>query len=207
MNDLPHSAAAERNQAPILAVLRHRLAPAGRALEVASGSGQHAVHFAAALPGWRWQPSDVGDAWFGAIRTRALQAGVANLAPARRLDVRDAPPWPSDEPPFTEPFDLIYCANLLHISPWACCAGLMRGAAHHLAAGGLLAIYGPFIEAGVPTAPSNLAFDADLRARDPAWGLRRLDDVRQAAADVGLRLAERHALPAHNLLLVLRPDG
>ena len=207
MTDLPHSPAAERNQAPILAVLRRQLAPAGRALEVASGTGQHAVHFAAALPGWHWQPSDVDDALFGAIRTRALQAGVANVAPARRLDVRDAPPWPSDGPPFDTPFDLIHCANLLHISPWDCCAGLMRGAAHHLAPAGLLAIYGPFIEAELPTAPSNQAFDADLRARDAAWGLRRLDDVRRVAEAAGLRLAERHALPANNLLLVLRRGG
>ncbi len=207
MTDLPHSLAAERNQAPILAVLRGQLAPAGRALEIASGTGQHAVHFAAALPGWLWQPSDVDRARFGAIRTRALQAGVANLAAARRIDVRDAPPWPSEGAPFALPFDLIHCANLLHISPWPCCAGLMRGAAHHLAPGGLLAVYGPFIEADVPTAPSNLAFDAELRARDAAWGLRRLDEVRQAAEAAGLRLAERHALPANNLLLVLRRQG
>ncbi len=204
--DLPHSPAAERNQAPILAVLQGLLGAAGQALELASGTGQHAVHFAAALPGWRWQPTDVTAGYFEAIRLRALRAGVANVAPARRLDVLDAPPWPSDvDAPFAAAaFDLIHCANLLHISPWACCAGLMRGAAHHAAPGGVLAIYGPFIETGVPTAPSNLDFDADLRRRNPAWGLRHLDDVLREAATAGWRLAARHALPANNLLLVLR---
>ena len=187
MPELPYSPASERNRGPILAVLRTLLPERGRALDIASGTGQHAAHFAAALPGWSWQPTDVTDAHFGAIAGWAAQAGATQVLPARQLDVRDGT-WPSDGALFDAPFDLIFCANLLHISPWACCAGLMRGAAHHLAAGGLLAIYGPFIEAGVPTAPSNLAFDADLRARDPAWGLRRLDDVRQAAADAGLRL-------------------
>jgi SAM-dependent methyltransferase len=205
---LPHSPAAERNQAPILAVLQGLLGPRGRALEIASGTGQHAVHFAAALRSWHWQPTDVTDAHFAAIRTRALQAGATNVAPPRRLDVLDAPPWPSDggQAFKAAAFDLIHCANLLHISPWACCAGLMRGAAHHLAPGGLLAVYGPFIEADVPTAPSNLAFDADLKCRDPAWGLRPLDDVLRTAEAAGLRLAARHALPANNLLLVLRHD-
>jgi len=143
---LPHSPAAERNQAPILAVLQGLLGPRGRALEIASGTGQHAVHFAAALPSWHWQPTDVTDAHFAAIRTRALQAGATNVAPPRRLDVLDAPPWPSDggQAFKAAAFDLIHCANLLHISPWACCAGLMRGAAHHLAPGGLLAVHDVF---------------------------------------------------------------
>ena len=201
MHTLPHSPAAERNQGPILAVLQTLLGAQGHALEIASGTGQHAAHFAAALPGWRWQPTDVSDAGFDTIRVWAQQAGAANVARPRRLDVRDAR-WPSDGEPFTQPFDLIHTANLLHISPWPCCAGLMAGAARHLTPDGLLVVYGPFIEADVPTAPSNLAFDADLRRRDPAWGLRPLDDVRREAQAAGLELAQRHALPANNLLLV-----
>lgn len=198
---LAHSAAAERNQAPILAVLQALLPLQGAALEIASGTGQHAAHFAAALPGWTWQPTDLDDHHFGAIAGWAAQAGARNVLPPRRLDVRAAD-WPADGPDFAAPFDLVYCANMLHIAPWACCAGLMQGAARHLAPGGVLVTYGPYLEDGVPTAPGNLAFDASLRAQDADWGIRRLADVAQAAADAGLRLAARHALPANNLLLV-----
>lgn len=198
---LAHSAAAERNQAPILAVLQTLLPPQGAALEIASGTGQHAAHFAAALPGWTWQPTDLHDQHFGAIPGWAAQAGARNVLPPRRLDVRAAD-WPADGPAFSAPFDLVYCANMLHIAPWACCAALMQGATRHLAPGGRLVTYGPYLEDGVPTAPSNLAFDASLRAQDADWGIRRLADVARTAADAGLRLAARHALPANNLLLV-----
>ncbi len=200
MPDLPCSPAAERNREPILAVLRTLLPERGRALEIASGTGQHAAHFAAALPSWSWQPSDLDDAHFDAIAGWAARSGAANVLPARRLDVRDAP-WPSDGAPFETPFDLIFCANLLHISPWATCAGLMRGSARHLAPGGWLLTYGPYLQDEVPTAPSNLAFDADLRARNPAWGIRRLAEVDQEAERAGLARRQRHALPANNLLL------
>ena len=118
MHDLPHSPAAERNQAPILAVLRTLLPASGRALDVASGTGQHAAHFAAALPGWQWQPTDLDDAGFDAIRGWAQRAGARNVEAPRRLNAQDAV-WPSDGTPFSKPFDLIYAANLLHISPWA----------------------------------------------------------------------------------------
>jgi SAM-dependent methyltransferase len=200
---LPYSPAAERNQAPIFAVLQGLLGLSGRALEIASGTGQHAVHFAEALPGWQWQPTDVTEDHFPSLRVRAMQAAVSNVAAPRRLDVLHAT-WPSDGAAFAEPFDLIYCANLLHISPWPTCAALMAGATRHLTPHGWLAVYGPFIEADVPTAPSNLAFDADLRQRDPAWGLRLLADVQEAAQATGLVLAQRHALPANNLLLVFK---
>ena len=201
MHELPHSPAAERNQAPILAVLLTLLPASGRALEVASGTGQHAAHFAAALPGWQWQPTDLDDAGFDAIRGWAQRAGARNVEAPRRLNAQDAV-WPSDGTPFSKPFDLIYAANLLHISPWPCCAGLMAGAARHLTPDGLLVVYGPFIEDDVPTAPSNLTFDADLRRRHPAWGLRQLDEVQRTAQAAGLQLTQRHALPANNLLLV-----
>ena len=201
MPELPYSPASERNRGPILAVLRTLLPERGRALEIASGTGQHAAHFAAALPGWSWQPTDVTDAHFGAIASWAAQAGATQVLPARQLDVRDGT-WPSDGALFDAPFDLIFCANLLHISPWACCAGLMRGAARHLAPGGWLVTYGPYLEDEVPTSPGNLAFDADLRSRSAAWGLRRREDVAWVAANAGLVLQERVAMPANNLLLV-----
>jgi hypothetical protein len=122
------------------------------------------------------------------------------LAPVL-LDVM-APQWPSPAAPFSEPFDAVYCANMLHIAPWEACGGLMRGAARALGPGGLLVTYGPYLEDGVPTAPGNLAFDQSLRERDPAWGIRRLEDVAAEASRAGLELRERHAMPANNLLLV-----
>ncbi|MFN3436225.1 MAG: DUF938 domain-containing protein [Acidovorax sp.] len=198
---LQHSPAAERNQAPILAQLLALLAPAGAALEVASGTGQHAAHFAAALPGWTWQPTDQQATHFGSINGWATQAGARNVRPPLRLDVLQSP-WPSEPPAFGATFDLIYCANMLHIAPWACCTGLMQGAARHLAPCGHLVTYGPYLEDGVPTAPGNLSFDASLRAQDASWGIRRIEDVAAVAAEAGLQLAARHALPANNLLLV-----
>ena len=177
------------------------VAHARRVLEVASGTGQHVAWFAAALPGWTWQPSDAQDAQFDAIAAWCTEAGVRNVLPPVLLDVLE-PRWPHQGPAFDTPFDLIYCANMLHIAPWACCAGLMQGAARYLAANGRLVTYGPYLENGVPTAPSNRDFDASLRERHPAWGIRRLEDVAQVAAAAGLHLAARHALPANNLLLV-----
>jgi SAM-dependent methyltransferase len=198
---LQHSPAAERNQAPILAQLQALLAPAGAALEIASGTGQHAAHFAAALPGWTWQPTDQHATHFGSISGWAAQVGARNVSAPLRLDVLQSP-WPSEGPAFGAAFDLIYCANMLHIAPWACCAGLMHGTARHLAPGGHLVTYGPYLEDGVPTAPGNLSFDASLRAQDANWGIRRIEDVAAVAAEAGLQLAARHALPANNLLLV-----
>jgi len=190
-----HSPAAERNRVPIGAELLRRLPPQGIALEIASGTGQHAAHFATALPGWRWQPSD-GDAR-SLASIAAWCDGIANVLPPLQLDVL-ATHWAG----VPAEVDAIYCANLLHISPWATTPALMRGAARHLSAAGLLLLYGPYIVDGEATAPSNLAFDADLRGRDPAWGLRRLADVVREAQAVGLVLRERIAMPANNLLLV-----
>jgi hypothetical protein len=110
--------------------------------------------------------------------------------------------WPADAPEFHDAFDAMYCANMLHISPWATCAALMQGAARHLARGGLLLTYGPYLEDGVPTSPGNMAFDESLRARNPAWGIRHLGDVAAEAQRAGLAVLERHAMPANNLLLV-----
>lgn len=192
-----HSPAAARNAAPIRAELQRLLPPRGVLLEVASGTGQHAAACSAGLPGWRWLPSDRDAAALPSIA--AWCAGCASVAPPLRLDVRQTP-WQSVPPTV----DAIFCANMIHIAPWACCQALMQGAGRHLSASGLLLTYGPYLEDAVDTAPSNLAFDADLRRRDPAWGLRRLADVAQEAARAGLVLHERVAMPANNLLLAWR---
>ena len=191
-----HSPAAERNRGPILAELQRVLPAQGLMLEIASGTGQHAAHFAAALAGWQWQPSDGDERSLASIS--AWCAALGNVRPPLCLDVA-ATVW-TDVP---AEVDAMFCANLLHISPWATTPSLMQGAARHLAPHGLLLLYGPYLEDGLPTAPGNLAFDADLRARDPAWGLRRLADVRAQAEASGLHLRERVAMPANNLLLVL----
>ena len=189
-----HSPAAERNRAPILAELQRLLPPQGTLLEIASGTGQHAAFCSAGLPGWRWLPSDFDAAALPSIS--AWCAGLDRVAAPIRLDVLQ-PQWPG----VPAQVDAIYCANLLHIAPWACCAALMHGAARHLSPSGLLITYGPYLEDEVPTSRGNLDFDADLRARDPAWGLRRREDVEQEAARAGLVLSERVAMPANNLLL------
>ena len=200
-----HSPAADRNKAPILEQLQRLLPASGLALEIASGSGQHVAHFAAALPGWTWQPTD------GDVRSLAsIEAwcdGLPNVRPALRLDVLDESSVAALAVALSEPVDAVYCANMLHISPWATCAALMQLAARHLAPQGQLVLYGPYLEADVPTSPGNLAFDADLRARDAAWGIRPLADVLVQAARVGLHLRERVAMPANNLLLVLEREA
>jgi hypothetical protein len=189
-----HSPAAERNRGPILEQLQRLLPAAGVLLEVASGTGQHAAFCSEGLPGWQWWPTDFEEASLPSIN--AWCAGLPGVRPALQLDVLQ-PQWPG----VPAQVDVVYCANMIHIAPWACCAGLVHGAARHLAPAGLLLTYGPYLEGGVPTSPGNLAFDADLRSRNPAWGLRRREDVEAVAAVAGLRLRERVALPANNLLL------
>ena len=198
MPSLPHSPAADRNKEPILAQLRSVLGERGTALEIASGTGQHSAFFATALPGWTWQPTESDPEMLPVIGERIAQSRACNALPPLRLDVTE-PRWP-----FTRKFDAIFCANMLHIAAWDACAGLMAGAARHLAPGGLLVTYGPYFEEGVPTAPGNLAFDESLRLRNPSWGIRRLDDVVAEARRNGLAFAQRHAMPANNLLLVFR---
>ncbi|MBC5765601.1 DUF938 domain-containing protein [Ramlibacter albus] len=196
MSTLPHSAPADRNKEPILAQLRALLGERGTALEIASGTGQHTVWFAAGLPGWTWQPTDFDADMVPVIAERAAQSGLGNVLPPLWLDVMQ-PQWP-----VTGKFDAIFCANMIHIAPWEACVGLMAGAARHLAAGGVLVTYGPYFEKNVTTAPSNLEFDESLRARDPSWGIRQLDDVAAQAARNGLALTRRQPMPANNLLLV-----
>lgn len=194
VNSLPFSPAAERNAPHILAALAAWLPAQARVLEVASGSGQHAAHFAAAQPGWTWQPTEAEVQSLPMLVARC--AGLAQVQPPLQLDVL-GPAWPVA----AAAFDAVFCANLLHIAPWPVTPAFFAGAARCLVHRGVLAVYGPFIIDGEPLAPSNAAFDADLRARHPAWGLRRLADVAQAAARAGLTLHERLPMPANNLLL------
>ena len=196
------SSAADRNKQPILDVLRQLLPHQGHALEIASGTGQHVTWFATALPHWSWQPSDARLEALAAIAARVTQAGLHNVRPPLLLDVQAAHWWPDDVQTSSPLFDLIYCANMLHISPWATCAALMQGAARHLTPAGLLVTYGPYLEDDVATSEGNLAFDKSLRAQNSAWGIRRREDVEQEARRAGLQLAARHAMPANNLLLV-----
>ncbi len=200
MSTLDVSPAADRNKQPILDVLRMVLPRHGNALEIASGTGQHVAWFAAGLPGWAWQPSDAQPDGFDSINAWVAEQGEQGVRNVRAPVVIDvmAPNWLPDQ----QLFDLIYCANMLHISPWATCAALLRGSAQHLAPAGKLVTYGPYLEDEVPTSPGNLAFDQSLRERNPAWGIRRIEDVKAQAAKAGLTLLTRHAMPANNLLLV-----
>ncbi len=203
MSDPQHSPAAERNRQPILEALRSVLPAQGAALEIASGTGQHVAWFAAGLPGWNWQPSDAQADGFASIAWWCAEAGVANVLLPVLLDVM-APSWPSVGAEFGVRFDAIYCANMLHISPWATCAALMLGASRYLTADGVLSTYGSYLEPDVVTSAGNLDFDVSLRETNPEWGIRALDDVTRQAALAGLRLSERIQMPANNLLLVFR---
>ena len=197
---LPFSPAAERNQQPILERLLALLPAQGSALEIASGPGQHVVWFAEHMPGWHWQPTENDASLIAAVNARVRLAGLqTRVRPAQALDVTRLP-WQLGAP--QQRFDAIFCANLLHIAPWAACSGLMQGAAQCLAPDGVLITYGPYLERGVPTSPGNQSFDTSLRASQPDWGLRQLDAVAQQAQATGLQLRERHAMPANNLLLV-----
>jgi len=187
-----------RNRAPILEVLKTRLPARGLVLEVASGAGEHAVFNAAALPGLEWQPTDPDREALASIAAWREHAALPNLRPPLRLDAADPDGWPVARA------DAVVNINMVHISPWAATQGLMAGAARALPMGGMLFVYGPYLEADVETAPSNLAFDRSLKDRNPAWGLRDLADVTALAADQGLALAERIAMPANNLSLVFR---
>ncbi|MDM7941932.1 MAG: DUF938 domain-containing protein [Hydrogenophaga sp.] len=205
MTALPTSPAADRNKQAILETLQRVLPERGMALEIASGTGQHATWFARGLPGWQWQPTDLQASAMATIAAWTEQSGVRNVLPPMRLDVTSGQ-WPEEADlfgeAFGETFDAVYCANLLHIAPWAACTGLMQGAARVLAPRGVLITYGPYLEHDVPTSPGNLAFDESLRNTHPEWGIRALPAVIAEGQRAGLHLRERHAMPANNLLLV-----
>jgi len=205
MSTAEFSPSAEQNKQAILAVLQRCLPAHGSALEIASGTGQHVAWFARHLPGWTWQPTEAQPGSLDSIRAHVAQAGVPNVRSPQLLDVL-SDNWLASAPAdaLVPPFDLIFCANMLHISPQATGLALMQGSARHLTPDGVLVTYGPYLEDEVPTAPSNLAFDASLRQRNPAWGVRRREDLERTAATAGLRLAERYAMPANNLTLLWR---
>lgn len=188
---------AQRNRDPILAVLRETLPATGLVLEIASGSGEHAMHFAAALPGLSFQPSDPNAEARASIDAWAKEAALPNLLPALALDA-STPGWPLARA------DAVICINMIHISPWAATQGLIAEAARLLPPGGPLYLYGPYRQSGVPLAPSNAAFDESLRGRDPRWGLRELDTVAALAAAAGFGPPEVTAMPANNLSVVFR---
>ncbi len=193
------SPATARNTAPILEVLKAHLPARGRVLEAASGAGEHAVAFAAALPGLEWTPSDPSAEARASIAAWADAAGLPNLRPPLALDMLDEAGWPKG------PVEAVVCINMVHISPWAATEGLMRLAGRILRRpGGLLALYGPYREAGIELAPSNAAFDESLKARDPAWGLREREAVTAAAKAEGLAFTLRLEMPANNLMLLFR---
>jgi SAM-dependent methyltransferase len=191
------SPAAERNKGPILDVLRSVLPESGRVLEIASGSGQHAVHFAAQLPGVIWQSSDPDPTCRAAAMERFAAADLPNLPAIVDLDVH-AWPWPIASA------DAVVCINMIHIAPWSATEALFEGAGRVLHCGGPLILYGPFRRAGVATAASNEAFDANLRRRDPRWGLRQLESVVELAARHGVQLERVSELPANNIAVVFR---
>ena len=190
--------AAGRNRAPILEVLKTWLPTAGEVLEIASGTGEHAVFFADAFPHLSWRPTDRDPQALESIAAWAEKLGPANLLTPLRIDAADPGSWPLARA------DAIVCINMVHISPWAATEGLMAGAGRILPEGGILYLYGPYRERATPTAASNLAFDESLKARDPAWGLRDLEAVAGLAAQNGLALAARTAMPANNLSLVFK---
>jgi SAM-dependent methyltransferase len=196
MNDRPSDAliapAAARNRDPILGILRQVLPERGTVLEIASGSGEHVVHFAARLPYLIWQPSDIDPLALTSISAHRASLNLPNLLAPIQLDV-EAAEWQITRA------DAVVCINMLHIAPWSATQGLLAGAGRVLPARGVLYIYGPFQENGRHTALSNAAFDASLRARNPDWGVRDLDKITDLAVRSGFELIEQIAMPANNL--------
>jgi SAM-dependent methyltransferase len=190
----PHVA---RNREPILEVLRRVLPPQGLVLEIASGGGEHAAYFASNLPGVIWQPTDANTEMFESIAAHRTASGVANLLAPLHLDVT-AEQWPVARA------EAMVCCNMIHIAPWAVTEGLIAGAGRTLARDGLLYLYGPYKIDGRHTAPSNEDFDANLRARNPLWGVRDLTEVSSLAKRHGFALAETVPMPANNLSVIFR---
>ena len=187
--------AAERNRQPILDVLRRVLPPAGLVLEVASGTGQHAIFFSERLPALQWQPTDASPEALQSIGARVDDAARDNLLAPLNLDVR-SPQWPISQA------DALLCINMIHISPWEATEALFQGASQLLEVGAPLITYGPYRLHGEHTAPSNAAFDQSLRSRNARWGVRDIDDLRDLGGRTGFVLEERVGMPANNMILV-----
>lgn len=190
-----HAPATARNRDAIADMLSASLPVSGTILEIASGTGEHIVHFAGAFPQLLWQPSDHDVLGLDSISAWSTEAGLPNLLPPVLIDA-SAPDWPVAKA------DALLCINMVHIAPWAATQGLMAGAGRLLPKGVPLILYGPYIVPGVETAPSNLAFDANLRAQNPNWGLRDLAEVEALAAAHGLLLDKQIEMPANNLSLI-----
>jgi SAM-dependent methyltransferase len=194
------TASAERNKVAILAILNRILPRSGLVLEVASGTGQHVVHFAKAFPELSWQPTDADDAFRESIRAWLDPEKLTNVRPPLELDVCKLP-WPVTHA------DAVLCINMIHVAPWAATEALLEGAKHVLISGGVLFLYGPYRRLGRHTAPSNEAFDAQLRTSNSAWGLRDLEVVGELARTAGFDLQEIVDMPANNFAIVLRSKG
>ena len=195
------SPAAQRNREPILDVLKVALPREGTVLEIASGTGEHAIHFTGPLSPLMWQPSDPDPACRNSIQGWWWDVQLNNILPPVDLDVR-RDPWPVETTPPAEPITSIVCINMIHISPWEACESLMRGAGRILPEGGILYLYGPYKEKGEHTAPSNKDFDRSLKERNPEWGVRNLEDVVAEAEKNGLSLVRTIEMPANNLSVI-----
>jgi SAM-dependent methyltransferase len=188
--------AAQRNREPIAEVLSEWLPVSGLVLEVASGTGEHAVWFAERFPGLQWQPSDAHPDALASIAAWQQGAGLPNVLRPVVIDASNPADWP------IERADAVLNINMAHISPWSASLGLVAGASRILPSGAPLILYGPWLKEDIVTAPSNIAFDADLKARDPEWGLRRVEDFAEAAEVEGFQLVETRGMPANNLMLL-----
>jgi hypothetical protein len=195
-NDLPHAPATSRNRQAIADAFLVQLSSGSRVLEVASGTGEHGVHFCTVRPDLVWHLSDATPQARAQSAAWVVASGLENLKGPHPLDVLNPDEWVH----FVGEIDHIFCANMIHIAPLSCTPGLLLGGAHILPSGGALYLYGPFLE-GEASAPSNLAFDADLKSRNPNWGVRDLEAVCEIAHQCGLDLAARRTMPANNLLL------
>jgi hypothetical protein len=191
-----HAPATERNRDVIGETLARVLPADGLVLEVASGTGEHAVHFAKRFPGLIWQPSDADPIAIASINAWRADTKLVNVRPAMQLDA--SADWPISHA------DAVICINMTHISPWAATLGLLRNAARVMPPSAVLFIYGPYNQHGVPLADSNAAFDISLRRQNPEWGLRYVDDIVEEADKIGLRLDQVIAMPANNLSLIFR---
>lgn len=193
-----HAPATLRNREPIAQVLARELPECGTVLEIAAGTGEHAVFFAEQFPALHWQPTDPSAEALASIAAYREEYAGANLAPPLLLDAAAPESWPVTRAA------AIVCINMVHISPWEATQGLFRAAAQLLGSGAPLILYGPYIEAGVETSPSNLEFDASLKARNPLWGLREAEALDALSAQHGMARSARYALPANNIMLVYR---
>lgn len=197
-----HAPAAARNRDAILAVLTTLLPASGMVLEIASGSGEHVLHFAQALPHLQFLPSDPAPEALASIAAWTASAGLANVLPPLQIDATD-PAWPATLPPGPPPAAIL-CINMIHIAPWAATEGLFSGAGTLLPTGAQMILYGPFRRPGRPLEPGNAAFDESLRERDPAFGLRDLGEVTALALAAGFGEPEVIEMPANNLSVILR---